>query len=143
MMTLMLLVSRGLAQQDAGSVQKITLTPTPHGLGVYLVAQTSKGIRFGSEVFTVNVQGDIEDDEIIVGDDEVTRTCGIILVLIDTVSGEENVPVGGIVMSDGQGYLQLTRSRFGGKLPLPVSEIKTVKLLSLDGLLAQGSFSTE
>jgi hypothetical protein len=126
---LLALASVGLAQRPS-PIQKINLTPLSKD--VTIDARATKGVRSGIEFFAVQVRADLDDGE-------------IVGVLVDTFSGRENVRMGVISMLNGYGELRLGRgSPFGlpiGSLPIPASQIKTVKLVDADhNLLAEGSF---
>jgi hypothetical protein len=134
-MTLLLLASPGLAQKKL-TTRTIDLNPTDPGQAVALNAQSTKAEYVfrerTTEVLSVLVHADLEDGE-------------VFDVLIDTTSGQVDVPVGQISLLSRFGHLiLLSRASFGsdrpGDLPVPLSEIKTVKLVHQNGSMANGSF---
>jgi hypothetical protein len=149
-MAVLLMVSTGLAQRGRNS-QKITLTPTPLGQAVNLKAQATKGKRGDSEFFVVQVRAHMGDGT-------------VIQVLIDTTSGQTDIPAGLITLEELEfsgdeevfpppdpenrrpinrfsfGELRLTRGSLGGTLPLSMAEIKAVRLAYSNEVLAEGAF---
>ena len=124
---LLLIVSSAWAQKTGSTVQKIELTATALGKAESLEARALKGWSGPTEFLAVRVRAAMENGE-------------VIRVLVDTASGPANLPLGRITILDGAGELQLSRTPFGGTLPIPISEIEAVRLVNAAGVLAEGSF---
>ena len=147
-MTLLLLVGTGLAQSN-NTAKTIDLVPTDSGLAVQLGAQATKRAietpRSTTEVFSVQVfaPGMVDAESI-----EKNEEYFIGLeVQIDTTTGRSNVLVGTVQVSSFTGFgnlILMSRASFNsdirGDLPLPVSQIKTVKLVHSGDTMAVGSY---
>jgi len=110
--------------------QKVDLKPTDLGKNFEVIARATKGTMGNVEFLRVRVQAEMKDGT-------------VIGVLIDTYSGQTNVPVGRITLLDGTGelQLQLAPGPFSLGPPLHVADIQTVRLVDrYGGELAEGSF---
>jgi hypothetical protein len=128
-MVITLVAGAALAQRGR-TVQKINLTPTSQGKVVDLTARATKGTSGGTQFFAV--QAVVNPDAMKDGSE--------MEVLIDTFSGRVDLHVGQITLLNGYGELRLIRGPFGGTLTYSLADIKTVRLVDVDGILAEGSF---
>jgi hypothetical protein len=127
-MTLFLLAGVGVAQKL--EAQKIDLKPTDLGKNFEVIARATKGTMGNVEFLRVRVQAAMKDGT-------------VIGVLIDTYSGQTNIPVGKITLLDGTGelQLQLASGPFSLGPLLHAADIQTVRLVDrYGGELAEGSF---